>query len=224
MTGISWATVLLLAASAIQQKAAAPPQPARELALSISPALPKYSFHFKWSDDDGVSVVDSIDVFTGDSTQPLQTLSDDCEMAETPLKPDDANSWFMAEDLNFDGYSDILMRTFQGATGNEGYCVWLFDPKARKFEFSKAFSDVLGNYRIDAKAKTIVTSSNGSAFTFSTQTYAVRDGEPALILDERQEQVAGKCPYHWVRREEKDGAMVVTEEKWIDADEKPCTP
>jgi hypothetical protein len=219
--------VLFLALGAVPQ-ATVPqittPRLAGEVTLSISPTLPKHSFHFKWNEEDPeFRTVESIEVFAGDSSQPLQTLNE-CRMEETPLKPDDASSWFKAEDLNFDGYADIVMKVFQGATGNEANCVWLFEPNTGKFVFSRAFSDVIGNHRIDAKKKTIVTSSNGSAYTFSIQTYAVRNGEPVLILDERHEQAEGKCPYHWIRRKEKDGVMVVAEEGWIDADEKPCTP
>ena len=214
--------VLAFAAAGLPQKASPPPP--RELTLSVAPTLPKYRFHFIWHEDAGIKVVESIEVFKGDSTKPLQTL-DECEMGEPPAQPEEADSWLKAEDLNFDGYSDILMQQWAGATGNEGYCVWLFDPGKEMFVFTQAYSDVIGNHRIDAKSKTITTSSNGSALTFQTQTYAVRNGNPVLIVEEKQDKATqGKCPYHWVQRKEKNGAMVVTEEKWFDADDKPCAP
>ena len=222
MNEILLAVLAFAAAGVVPQKA--PQTPLRELTFSVSPALPKYRFRFSWHEDAGIKVVESVEVFKGDSTEPLQTL-DECEMGEPPAKPEEAGSWFKAEDLNFDGYSDILMQQWAGATGNEGYCVWLFDPGKEMFVFSQAYSDVIGNHRIDGKSKTFTTSSNGSALTFQTQTYAVRNGNPVLIADEKQDEARqGKCPYHWVQRKEKNGAMVITEEKWFDAEERPCTP
>jgi hypothetical protein len=50
--------------------------------------------------------------------------------------------WFRAEDVNFDGYADIFMMTTWGATGNKFGCVWLYDPRKAKFQYSKEFTEI----------------------------------------------------------------------------------
>lgn len=61
------------------------------------------------------------------SLETLQTLdADDAEAARTP------HVWI--EDLNFDGYLDLALPTWAGATGTTGAAVVLFDPARGRFE------------------------------------------------------------------------------------------
>lgn len=44
-----------------------------------------------------------------------------------------ATPGLVAEDLNFDGYRDLLSVIWAGATGNAGYAVWIYEPRAGRF-------------------------------------------------------------------------------------------
>lgn len=215
--------LLCLALLIAQVGSGAAKEPARDYTITIGPKLPSYRFHFVWDEDPNYKVVNALQVFKGESDEPVQVL-DECEMTEPPQDPAAVDSWVKAEDLNFDGYPDLLMQNWAGATGNIGYCIWLFNPKIEKYVFSQSFSDRIGNYQIDAKTKTITTFNNSSAFVYQKQTYAVRNGNLILIAEEKQDASAGRCPYHLIHRVEKNGAMVIVGEKWQDGDQKPCTP
>jgi hypothetical protein len=201
-------------------------EPMRDLTVAVGPKLPSYRFHFIWDEDPKYKVVNAIQVFKGNSKEPVQVL-DDCEMTNPPDDAAAINSWLKTEDFNFDGYLDLALVNWMGGTGNVGYCIWLFDPKTEKYTLNAQFSELIGNHKLDPSAKTITTSSNGSADTGSLQIYAVRENKLVLILEEVQEGAKGKCPIHWLRREQRDGKLVVTAEKWFkpsDNGEQPCTP
>lgn len=220
MTLLLWPLLWMLAASV---KVSPQSQLPQETTVVVSPKLPAYRLHFIWSKEPGLNLVEKIQVFRASSQEPLQVL-DECEMDDPPAKPDNLESWLSTDDLNFDGYPDIEMVQFWGATGNAGNCIWLFDPKTEKFVFSRQFSDAIGRYEVDKAAATITTYSNMSAFIHKKQKYAVRGGKLVLIGDEEQSEAAGKCAYHVVKREEKNGRLAVVGEQWVGADGEPCTP
>jgi hypothetical protein len=215
-----WWFLLTVQAGSIAVK-----QPAKDVTVSVGPKLPSYRFHFVWDEDPNYKVVKAVQIFTGDSKEPVQVL-DDCGMSDPPDDPGAAESWFKTEDLNFDGYLDLALVNWMGGTGNVGYCVWLFDPKTGKYVSNPQFSELLGNHKTDPVARTITTSSNGSAVTGSSQTYIVRDNKLILTSEEIAEGAQGKCPLHWFRRELRSGKMVITAEKWFAGEDgdQPCTP
>jgi hypothetical protein len=209
----------------VQAGSSATSEPPQDLMVAVGPKLPSYRFHFIWDEDPKYKVVKAVQVFKGDAKEPVQVL-DDCGMADPPDNPAATESWFKTEDLNFDGYLDLALVNWMGGTGNVGYCIWLFDPKTGQYVSNAQFSELVGNHKIDPVAKTITTSSNGSALTGSSQTYSVRDNKLVLSVEETQEGAEGKCSLHWFRRELRNGKLVITAEKWFSGEDgnQPCTP
>ena len=59
-------------------------------------------------------------------------------------------------DMNFDGYLDFRFFIDKGATGNDWYGSFLYDPKTHKFILNELLSDQSG-LTVDAKNKQVVT-------------------------------------------------------------------
>lgn len=84
-------------------------------------------------------VVEKIEIYKSDQSDPIQTLQS--RMDAEPYQNKNAN-YFQAQDINFDGYKDIKLLIWWGATGNEGYDFWLFDPNSEKFIFNSQLSKI----------------------------------------------------------------------------------
>jgi len=139
----------------------------------------------------------TVQVFLVDSTQPLRSLDNFGFMGmESPYRGAD---WFRAVDINFDGYKDIYMMTSWGVTGNEIGCVWLYDPPARRFEFSKDFS-AIGKFILDPATNTITTGGVGghAGRIFRMIKYTVEDNRPVPIFDVLQTWDTERNKYHCV--------------------------
>ena len=154
--------------------------------FKIAPDLPGFTFKVipepQAADEYGnpQTTVREVQVFRGDSRQPVQSL-EDCELSDMEA-PRRGSEWFRAVDMNFDGYKDIYMLTSWGATGNESGCVWLYDPDSGRFEYSKDFAE-LGRFTLDPATKTIVTHSNGgmAGTVFRAAKYLIEDNRPVAI-------------------------------------------
>jgi hypothetical protein len=60
------------------------------------------------------------------------------------------------DDINFDGYLDLRILDNEGATGNNWYATYIYDPRLRKFRYHKALSTLSG-VTIDKELKQIRT-------------------------------------------------------------------
>lgn len=86
--------------------------------------------------------LDSIVVFgPADSIRALQHVRRAPADAEMPLPH--FTDVVRAIDLDADGWRDLLVGRFWGATGNTGYDVWRFDPAARRFVTDSALSTLV---------------------------------------------------------------------------------
>jgi hypothetical protein len=163
------------------------------------------------------------DSIRGKSNEPLQSLAD-CEWLgmETPYRGSD---WFRAADMNFDGYADIFVLTSWGATGNETGCVWLFDPKSGRFEFSREFSE-LGTYTLDPATKTITTRGHAGADTIEAAKYMVENNRPVLVITVSQYFDSDKQEYHCVgqQRGGRQNELLTKRDLWAKSLEDACDP
>jgi hypothetical protein len=167
------------------------------------------------------SAVKDIDVFKGDLDQPLQRLTD-CELGE--MEPPPRNSdWFHTDDINFDGYQDIYLMTNWGATGNRHGCIWLYNPRTGKFDYSNGFSQ-LSSYWLDSASKTIRTFDKGGMVgrVYTANQYKVESNQPILIWSEQQDWDLDKKQFHCVLQERRNGAMETTRDVWGDSGEPAC--
>ena len=65
-------------------------------------------------------------------------------------------------DMNFDGYLDLRLLYSTGATGNNWYATYLFNPNTGKFVYHKELSELCG-ITIDKKSKQIITYNRGGS-------------------------------------------------------------
>ncbi|HKH91195.1 MAG TPA: hypothetical protein VKA54_05280 [Gemmatimonadaceae bacterium] len=108
-----------------------------------------------------------------ESADVLQVLHREPGDAEMPLPyHTDVLSTF---DLDADGFRDLLVGKFWGATGNRGYDVWRFDPVARRFVADSALSKMWNPSPI-AGRRCVSTYSNSSARDNGTGVYCLHDG------------------------------------------------
>jgi hypothetical protein len=171
--------------------------------FKIAPDLPEFTFKVVPEPQDRDeygnphTTVRDVQVIRGNSKEPLQSL-EGCEW-EGMEAPPRGSDWFRAEDLNFDGYDDIYVLTNWGATGNELGCVWLYDPKASRFEFSREFSE-LGRFTLDPATKTIATHSNGgmAGTIFQAAKYIIENNRPVPVVTVAQDFDFDKKEYHCI--------------------------
>ena len=110
----------------------------------------------------------------GESTNALQVLHRESGDAEMPLPYH--TGILSTIDLDADGYRDLLVGKFWGATGNRGYDVWRFDPAARRFVADGELSK-LWNPSPIAGRRCVSTSSNSSARDDGMGVYCMHDGK-----------------------------------------------
>ena len=194
--------------------------------FEIAPKLPLFTFTIIPNVQDSQngfprSTVQDIEVFKGDSDQPLQRLTGcDFDEMEPPMRHGD---WFHTDDINFDGYQDVYLMTSYGITGNHYGCIWLYNPATGKFDFSKEFSQ-LSRYWLDPATKTIRTFNRGGmvGLVYVANQYHVEGNQPVLFWSEQQDWDADKKRFHCVLQERRDGVMVTTRDVWSASTEPAC--
>jgi hypothetical protein len=194
--------------------------------FEIAPKLPLFTFKIisEVRDDQDrfpQSTVLGVEVFKGDSAQPLQRLAG-CDFGEMEA-PRRQVDWFRTDDINFDGYQDIYLMTNWGATGNQYGCIWLYNPATEKFDYSKALSQ-LSRYWLDPSSKTIRTFDKfgmaGDAHTANR--YKIVGNKPVLIWSEHQDWDANREQFHCVLKERRNREMVTARDAWGNDGEPAC--
>ena len=201
--------------------------PGARFTVQIAPHLPEFTFKIipevRKPDPEGnsQSTIHDVQVFRGRSSEPLQSLAD-CEWLgmEAPYRGSD---WFRVEDMNFDGYPDIFVLTSWGATGNEGGCVWLFNPNKGRFEFSKEFSE-LGTYTVDPATKTITTRGHAGVGAIIAAKYIVENNRPVSIITVNQDFDPDKEQFHCLVRQRRKSDLVITRDFSAKNFEEACDP
>jgi hypothetical protein len=107
-----------------------------EYACTIHPTL---TLRIVIAGDTEPPSLDSLIVLSArDSGPALQVLHRELGEAEMPLSH--VTDVVRTIDLDADGWRDLLVGKFWGATGNRGYDVWRFDPATRRFVADSALS------------------------------------------------------------------------------------
>jgi hypothetical protein len=132
-------------------------------------------------------------------------------------------------DYNFDGHYDLALETgFK--QGNATYCIWLYNPKTKRFVASPQLSQLI-NVRPDPKTKTVISSSKGDCVGCSKQeTYRWAKGQliPVREVTVTQTEMGvsngGDCGWLRTVKEEKNGKMVFVGRDQVDSLGQVCLP
>lgn len=189
-----------------------------EYTFTINPTLPKYMFT---AHVDETNKVFLIEVASGDGEgearvrQELRpsTVDQDPYITDKPF--------FEAVDFNFDGYKDIQLMTWSGATGNAGYEIWLFNEGYGFFERSRELSELPNaTPRPDTKHVESYMKGGlaGAEYTLKRYRYAA-SGQLELVYEESQTSSCDGACLLKVVREMKQGVMTETIRREISMDE-----
>lgn len=144
------------------------------------------------------------------------------------VPPGSGAEFFRTVDINFDGYNDIFLETLHGATGNESGCVWLYNPTAEHFEYSKEFSS-LSSFSLDPGRKIIFTFATGGmlGLVHNAKEFRVENNHPVIIWSEVQDWDNSKNQLHCIVKERRGTEMAVVRDTWSklrDDKNPPCDP
>jgi hypothetical protein len=136
----------------------------------------------------------------------------------TPLGQDES-FFFGGQDINFDGWLDLLFMTEQGAANSKAE-YWVYDPAADRFRDLGEFP----MFRVDAAHKRLSTYiSNGPAgLGFEKRDYAF-EGNDLIVMSEETQEPLPRRPGSYVHtvRHHKDGKLVVVLRETV---KQPPTP
>lgn len=174
--------------------------------FNIHSGLPIYNFYLRGNAE--YNTIDQIEITKGVESKILvQKL--EAGMGEPPPR---SGNFFGAQDMNFDGYKDIRLMSWWGATGNTGYTYWLFDPSKNIFVENTDLSS-LSNPTPELQSKTIATHSVGgmAGCIYNNGTYKFdENGKLILIRSEKQDWVEETKSFIKTISELKDGKMVTS--------------
>ncbi len=174
--------------------------------FNIHNSLPVYNFYLRGNVE--YNTIDQIEITKGIESKILvQKL--EAGMGEPPVG---GGNFFGAQDMNFDGYKDIRLMSWWGATGNTGYTYWLFDPSKKVFLENSDLSS-LSNPTPELQTKTIATHSVGgmAGCIYNNGTYKFDvSGKLILIRSEKQDWVEESKSFIKTISELKDGKMTTS--------------
>lgn len=129
-------------------------------------------------------------------------------------------------DYNFDGYPDLALKV-SALNKNEKFCIWLFDPKTRRYVPSPELSQMT-NLRPDPKDQTVYSYTNEACMRcYEKRVYRWSNGQLAPVRVESQTEdplMPPNSSCRWVRtvQEAKGERLVETERKRINDNGVPC--
>ncbi len=177
----------------------------------IHPDLPVYHFHLTGNCEH--SCIDRIDISRGNDPAIVQTLNIvEAGGMEPPLKGSD---YFRTEDFNFDGYGDLMLQSWWGATGNTGFLIWIFDPATKEFLFNKELSEVSNPDPLPDTQEIATTSVGGMAGQIHYfGRYRWINGKLTMVWEEHQDWLPEeKCFLKVLRQRQGEDMVKVKEER-----------
>jgi len=126
---------------------------------------------FKLIGDPESNTIKTIEIYVSSATRPSQVLK--AQQDEAPYRGAD---YFKMVDIDFDGYQDIGLLSWWGATGNEGWTFWRFDPASQQFVKAPEVS-ALGGPQFDSQARTIRSFSKAGWCEYTTTIYRYEQGK-----------------------------------------------
>jgi hypothetical protein len=133
----------------------------------LSPTLPEFTFKLYGTKDDVFSYINKITIYVENSEMKLsQEIKIEDSMGPNSLD----RLGVYIEDVNFDGYKDIMIQGAGGAGPNIPYHFWLWNKDSYKFIFSEEL-DGLISVQINRNDKIIFSSNTSSAGSYYIESY-----------------------------------------------------
>ncbi len=155
---------------------------ARHFREAVDPKLPPFDFYTRGesfppdseaSEPAPVAGMVAVSILRSDTHDTIQDIEEFPEMyGERPGIP-------FTVDANFDGYPDVCFLHTRGATGNEYFSFWLYDPLTQQFVLNDDYSRLCCPY-FDDSTRQIHTMANGSR-SYYCETLIVQNNKPTPI-------------------------------------------
>lgn len=102
----------------------------------VDPRRPPYQIRITGTAEGNLgNKVERVEIIrTGEYPRRIQTIRPDVDHSESPCW---GAEYFTVADIDGDGYQDLQILIWHGATGNSGFEIWLYDPKAEIFVLRK---------------------------------------------------------------------------------------
>lgn len=152
----------------------------KELRFHVSPSAPLRLLRYHTKEGEPYSeystILDSVEIVEASTGKVIQKL----ELPDGGLPDSDLDNDNF-QDVNFDGYQDIVIHSGSYASGNVSDAFWIFDPQSKIFKFNSYLSG-LTNVEID-KANRVVLSSNSccAGLSRTAETYRWNNNKLELI-------------------------------------------
>lgn len=173
---------------------------------------------------DKTSTITGVSVYRASDSKPLQSLAA-CggPGLNYQVMEDDQNLELLQHvDLNFDGFEDLeLLLDYVPHLDKKLYCIYLWNPKSGRFEYSKELSEDLGvNPEAHPESKTITTHEDWQGGSWQDSTYRWNDGKLQLIEQKGlqgdwSQQSDSHCGYAFTCSRLVDDKLTTTLEKPI---------
>jgi hypothetical protein len=121
-------------------------------------------------------------------------------------------------DYDKDGWGDLRMREWSGATGNRKYHVFRFDPRRQRFARDSVLSELTGAEPLPGRPCVQGYLKNGGR-AYDSWTRCLERGRWVVTESESQDNPEGKPFYVRVSKERRGGRMVVVRTDTLTADE-----
>ncbi|MBP9760460.1 MAG: hypothetical protein KBD24_03815 [Candidatus Pacebacteria bacterium] len=171
--------------------------------LRIASHLPAYQFRLVRVSPSSVKY---IEVTTPTATDtPLQVLT-----SREGSFMSGGNNGVFTQDVNFDGYQDLLLFSDQGS-GGVSYHVWVYVPSENRFAYSDEVSGI-GNMMVDTDKQRIRGSWSSGLCHHTDEEYEYINGKLTLVWEQKEECTGNSsgATMSCVARELKNGVMATT--------------
>ncbi len=109
-------------------------------------------------------------------------------LASNYYENSELGGYFIAEDMNFDGYTDFRLMESPSAGPNTCWYFWLFDPDTGTFFRSMEYEEIrLISPEFDQNNRTIISFHRDGMGMYGREHYTLENGHPLLVRSEQTE-------------------------------------
>lgn len=201
--------------SLARQESSAAPSPGFPV-----PGMAEYSVQLGL---DRAGHIQSLLIFHGaDQVQSLDVCS------EEPVPREEKVGTLAVTDYNFDGFPDLALQVAADRNKNDKFCIWLFDPQARRYVASPELSG-LTNARPDPNTRTVYSFTNMDClYCYVKKNYAWKDGRlelarvETMTVDPLTGPGSGACNFVLSIQEPQNGRLKLVSSERVNSSGVRC--